>query len=32
MSVEFLSFFRVSSPPAGTQSPPIEYFLATVLS
>jgi len=26
-----LSIFRVSSPPAQTQSPPIENFLATVL-
>ena len=37
-SVDILSIFRVSSPPAqtqstpaGTQSPPIENFLATVL-
>ena len=30
-SVEFLSIFRMSSPPAQTQSPPIENFLATVL-
>jgi len=28
---EFLSIFRVSSPPTETQSPPIENFLATVL-
>ena len=31
-SVEFLSIFRMSSPPAQTQSPPIENFLATVVS
>jgi len=30
-SVEFLSIFEVSSPPAQTQSPPIENFLATVV-
>jgi len=31
-SVEFLSIFRMSSlPPAQTQSPPTENFLATVL-
>jgi len=30
-SVEFLSIFRMSSPPAETQSPPIENFLVTVL-
>ena len=28
----FLSIFRMSSPPAQTQSPPIENFLATVVS
>jgi len=30
-SVEFLSIFRVSSPPAETQNPPIKNFLASVL-
>jgi len=30
-SVAFLSTFRMSSPPAVTQNPPIENFLATVL-
>jgi len=30
-SVEFLSIFRVSSPPAEMQSLPIENLLATVL-
>jgi len=32
ISVEFLSLFRMSSPPAETQSPSIENFLATVLT
>jgi len=31
-SVEILSIFRVPSPPAETQSHPIENFLATVLN
>jgi len=31
-SVEFLSIFRMSSPPAQTQSPKTENFLATVLN
>jgi len=30
-SIEFSSIFRMSSPPAQTQSSPIENFLATVL-
>jgi len=31
-SVEILSIFRMSSPPAQMQSSPIENFLATVLA